>query len=107
MFVGFGFGMDESSVCVYGCVGFVYRFLLLVIFIMFFKYMILMWFDMCFIIDRLCVMNKYVMFVFFWMFCSMFMICVWIEILSVEIGLLYRIKFGFIDSVCVMLMCCF
>lgn len=104
MFVGSGSGMDESSACVYGCAGFVYRSSLSAISTMFPKYMTPIRSDMCLTIDRSCAMNKYVTPVSSWMSCSMFTTCAWTETSSAEIGSSHRIKSGFTDSARAILM---
>lgn len=81
-------------------------FLVEVCFIIWLVCMIRMLLVICWIIVRLWLMNKYVKFRLVCRLVSRFRICVCINMLSVDIVLLYINIFGCSVSVCVIVICC-
>lgn len=67
--------------------------------------MIVIWLEIYFIIDKLCVINRNVIFFLCCNFNNKLIIWVWIEIFNVEIGLFVIINFGLMVNVWVILIC--
>lgn len=99
-------GVFVSSVWVQGCFGELNRFLVDVFFIIWFRYMIVIWLVMCLIMFKLWLMNRQVRLNFLCRFMKRLIIWVWIDMFRVVMVLLQIRNFGLIVSVWVMLICC-